>query len=117
MTIKISPPGGESQGAQDNSGAGSVSAPNVRDTGLEQAIEAAASDWWTTCALLAIKQLALTGRGFTVDHVLDMCGQPEDPHYVGAVFALAQCQRIVEAVGARVGHDNRLRRIWWGLPT
>jgi hypothetical protein len=86
-------------------------------TGLDRAIDNAATDWWFQGALLAIKQLGRSGRGFTADHVLDMVGAPTDPHYVGAVFAAAQRQRIVEAVGARVGRDGRLVRVWWGIPT
>jgi hypothetical protein len=84
--------------------------------GLEQAIENASTDWWFQGALVAIKQLALSGRGFTVDHVLDMVGTPPDPHYVGALLAAAQRLKIVEPVGARVGRDGRLVRVWWGVP-
>ena len=81
--------------------------------GLDQAIANSASDWWAQGALLAIKQLSITGRGFTVDHLLDMVGAPSDSHYVGAVFAAAQRLRIIEPVGARVGGDGRLVRVWW----
>lgn len=84
--------------------------------GLDRAIANSASDWWTQGALLAIKQLARSGHGFTVDHVLDMVGAPTDPHYLGAVLASAQRQHIIERVGARVGRDGRLVGVWWGLP-
>ena len=87
------------------------------EEGLDRAIENAASDWWFQGALLAIQQLALSRRGFTVDTLLDMVGQPSEPHHVGAVFAAAQRQRIAEAVGAAVAADGRLVRVWWGLPT
>jgi hypothetical protein len=81
--------------------------------GLQQAIENAAGDWWWDGALLAIRQLALSGRGFTVDHLSSMVGEPPDPHYWGALLAAAQKLRIVEPVGARVGRDGRLVRVWW----
>lgn len=85
--------------------------------GVNAAIDNAATDWWFQGSLQAVKQLAMTGRGFTADHLLDMVGEPTDPHYVGAVFAVAQRQRIVEAVGCRIGAGGRLLRIWWGLPS
>jgi hypothetical protein len=66
--------------------------------------------------ILAIRQLALTNRGFTVDNLRDMVGEPEDFHYWGAVFAVAQRQGVIEPVGARVGRAG-LVRVWWGLPT
>ena len=66
--------------------------------------------------MLAIRQLALSGRGFTVDHIRDMAGEPEDPHYWGALFAAAQKLKIIEAVGARVGRDGQFVSVWWGLP-
>jgi hypothetical protein len=85
-------------------------------TGLEQAIENASNDWWFQGALVAIRQLALSGRGFTVDHLSSMIGEPPDPHYWGALFAAAQKLKIIEPVGARVGRDGRLVRLWWGVP-
>jgi hypothetical protein len=84
--------------------------------GLDCAIANAAGDWWFHGAMLAVRQLARSGRGFTVDHVLDMVGAPTDSHYLGALFAAAMRQRIVEPVGARVGRDGRLVRVWWGIP-
>ena len=90
--------------------------PRAEPEGLERAIESAASDWWFQGALMALKQLALSGRGFTVDNLLELVGAPTDSHYVGAVFAAAQRLKIVEPVGARVGRDGRLVRVWWGVP-
>jgi hypothetical protein len=115
MTTKNSAPV-TSGGAEENA-AGGLLAPILRDAGLEQAIENASSDWWFEGALVAVRQLALSGRGFTVDHLSSMVGEPPDPHYWGALLAAAQKLRIVEAVGARVGRDGRLVRVWWGLPT
>jgi len=83
--------------------------------GLGHAIDNASTDWWTQGALLAIQQLARGGRGFDVDHLLDMVGEPTDPHYLGAAFAMAQRLKITEPVGARVGRGGRLVRIWWGV--
>jgi hypothetical protein len=85
--------------------------------GLERAIAKASADWWAQNALLAIQQLARSNRAFTAEHVLDMVGAPTDPHYVGAVFAIAQRKRIAEAVGATIGPDARLLRVWWGVPS
>ena len=48
---------------------------------------------------MALKQLALSGRGFTVDNLLELVGAPTDPHYLGALFAAAQRLKIVEPVG------------------
>ena len=101
-------------GAEDETPDDGLSAPILREAGLEQAIENATSDWWFQGALVAIKQLAMSGRGFTVDHLSSMVGEPPDPHCWGALLAAAQKLRIVEAVGARVGRDGRLVRVWWG---
>jgi hypothetical protein len=103
------------QGAEENTNDG-ISAVIITTDGLEQAIRNSASDWWHGGAMLAIKQLALSGRGFDVDHIRDLAGEPEDPHYWGAVFASAQKLKVIEAVGARIGRDGKLRRIWWGVP-
>ena len=65
---------------------------------------------------MAIRQLAMSGRGFTVDNLLDLVGAPTDPHYLGALFAAAQRLKFVEPVGARVGRNERLVRVWWGVP-
>jgi hypothetical protein len=40
--------------------------------GLDRAIENAASDWWFQAALLAIRQLASSRRGFTADTLLEL---------------------------------------------
>jgi hypothetical protein len=118
----MSPPGNGrarlASGLQDDLGSPTRSTPPQPSyDGLEQAIDNAARDWWFQGAMVAIRQLALTGRGFTPDHLLDMVGAPTDPHYLGAVFAAAQRLKIVEAVGSRIGRDGRLVRVWWGLPT
>jgi hypothetical protein len=118
MTTKNSPLEVVSnQGAEEKTPADGLSDVIVGDSGLEQAIANASSDWWFRGALVAIRQLALAGRGFTADHLLDMVGAPTDSHHVGALFAAAQKLRIIEAVGARVGRDGRLVRVWWGLPS
>ena len=87
--------------------------------GLGQAVaERRQSDWWSAAAQCSRDPASspLSGRGFTVDHIRDMAGEPEDPHYWGALFAAAQRLKIVGAVGARIGRDNRLCRVWWGVP-
>jgi hypothetical protein len=65
--------------------------------------------------MLAISQLARSGRGFDIDDVLDLVGEPTDPHYPGAAFASARRQKLIEPVGARVGRGGRLVRVWWGV--
>jgi hypothetical protein len=89
----------------------------IAPAGLEQSIANAARDWWYQGGLVAIRQLVRTRRVFTIDQLSDMIGEPPDPHYWGALFAGAQKLRIIEPVGARVGRDGRLVRLWWGLPT
>jgi hypothetical protein len=88
--------------------------PQAAD-GLAQAIDNASRDWWFQGAVQAVTQLAMSGRGFTVDQVAQMVGEPPDHHYWGALFAAAQRRRICEPVGARLGSDGRLVRVWWGL--
>lgn len=85
--------------------------------GLTTAIDNAVRDWWFVGASAAIRQLALAGRGFTADHLLDLVGEPTDPHYVGAAFAAARRSNIIEPVGCRVGRGGRLVRVWWGVPS
>src|SRR5829696_4450854 len=89
-------------------------AENYGAASLDRAIANAAADWWTQGALTAIRQLAREHRGFTIDDVLDLVGEPTDPHYPGAAFASARRQKVVEPVGARVGRGGRLVRVWWG---
>jgi hypothetical protein len=107
----------EVRSATDRTSTESDLTPGRPQDGLDRAIENAASDWWFQGALVAIKQLATSGRGFTVENLSGMVGEPPDPHYWGALFAAAQKLRIIEPVGARLGRDGRLVRVWWGLPT
>src|SRR5829696_5054514 len=101
-------------GVRTETATGNATNPSLSD-GLNRAIENAAADWWTQGALTAIRQLARDSRGFTIDDVLDLVGEPTDPHYPGAAFASARRQRLIEPVGARVGRGGRLVRVWWGL--
>ena|SRR5215204_4850447 len=103
-------PGWEPRAASENCNGDSSLAD-----GLDRAIENAATDWWMRGAMVAIGQLAREHRGFDVDDLLDLVGQPNDPHHVGAALAAARRQKLVEAVGARVGRGGRLVRVWWGL--
>ncbi|MBA8794931.1 hypothetical protein FHX74_002559 [Friedmanniella endophytica] len=84
-------------------------------TGVDLAIENASRDTWYASARTAVQQLALTGRAFTVDQVLDLVGQPPASAYVGAVMAGAQRSGLIEPVGCQVGAGGRLVRRWWGL--
>src|SRR5215218_3053041 len=99
---------GEKAAPAENNGEASLD-------GLERAIENAVADSWTQGALTAIRQLARDRRGFTIDDVLDLVGEPTDPHYPGAAFASARRQKLIEPVGARVGRGGRLVRVWWGV--
>jgi hypothetical protein len=83
--------------------------------GLQQAINNAASDWWSQGAALALRQLALGGY-FDADMLLDLVGEPPHPAYVGAAFAAAWRSGLIEQVGCRVARDQRLLRVWHGLP-
>lgn len=85
-------------------------------SGLEAAIDNAHLDWWATGAQLALVQLAKAGRGFTVDDLLDLVGQPPAPQYVGAVLAAAQRLRLIEPVGCQIGRDGRMVRRWFRGP-
>lgn len=85
------------------------------NSGVHQAIRSARGDWWYEQAQLAIRQLAAEGRGFDVDHLIDLVGEPPAPEYVGAALAAAHRSKHIEAVGARVARDGRLLRIWWPL--
>jgi hypothetical protein len=107
-------PNGKSGAAPSDLGLADLNTSYAVD-GLQTAIDNAASDWWWSGANLAIAQLARSGRGFDVDAVLDLVGQPEHPAYVGAAFAAAQRRGVIETVGARVGRGGRLRRVWWGV--
>ena len=98
-------------GVRTETATGNASNPSLTDGGLDRAIENAASDWWTQGALTAIRQLARDRRGFTIDDVLDLVGEPTDPHYPGAAFASARRQKVVEAIGARIGRGGRLVRV------
>lgn len=87
----------------------------VYASGLDQAMTNAASDWWSQGAALALRQLALGGY-FDADMLLDLVGEPPHPAYVGAAFAAAWRSGLIEQVGCRVARDQRLLRVWHGLP-
>ncbi len=87
----------------------------VYASGLDQAMSNAAGDWWSQGAALAIRQLALGGY-FDADMLLDLVGEPPHPAYVGATFAAAWRSGLIEQVGCRVARDQRLLRVWHGLP-
>src|SRR5215212_445896 len=101
-------------GVRTETATGNATTPSLAD-GRDRAIENAAGDWWTQGAMVAIGQLARERRGFTIDDVLDLCGQPTDPHYSGAVLAAAQRRKLIEPVGAWIGRGGRLVRVWWGV--
>lgn len=87
----------------------------VYASGLDQAMSNAASDWWSQGAALALRQLALGGY-FDADMLLDLVGEPPHPAYVGAAFAAAWRSGLIEQVGCRVARDQRLVKVWHGLP-
>lgn len=88
-------------------------APEYASNGLDRAIDVAERDWWSQGAAMAIRQLALTGRGFTSEHLIELCGYPHESHLVGAAFAAAQRSGVITAVGAVIGRDGEPRRVWW----
>lgn len=91
---------------------GSTSKPEY-SSGLQQAIDNASSDWWSSGAALAIRQLASVGY-FDADMLLDLVGEPPHGAYVGAAFAAAWRSGVNEQVGCRIARDGRLVRVWFG---
>ena len=89
---------------------------SIGQSGLDCAIESASRDWWYQGAMVAVQQLARSGRGFDVDHVASLTGEPPAAVYWGALFAAATKLGVVEAVGCRVAGDGRLVRVYWGSP-
>jgi hypothetical protein len=67
---------------------------------------------WRTEALHVITVLSRTGQTLDVDLVLMLTGLPPSPNHIGSVFAPARQQKIIEAVGAKVGDGGRLIRIY-----
>jgi hypothetical protein len=49
---------------------------------------------------------------FHVDDFLMLAGYPPIPNQLGAAFATAKQQRLIEPVGAAVATDGRLVRVW-----
>ncbi len=82
--------------------------------GIDRAMDGANSSWWWAGAALAIQQLARQGVGFSAEHVVDLVGEPDDPHHLGAALAAAYRRGVIEPVGARIGRANRPVRVWWG---
>ena len=70
-----------------------------------------AEDWRReAAAVLAV--LAHTGMPFTCDDLLTLVGKPAGVKQIGAVFAAAARQRLIEARGATIAADGRLMRVW-----
>ena len=61
---------------------------SIGQSGLDCAIESASRDWWYQGAMVAVQQLARSGRGFDVDHVASLTGEPPAAVYWGALFAV-----------------------------
>ena len=81
--------------------------------GLDRSLRVSRRDWWSDGAALAIKQLALAGHGFTSEHLVELVGEPHEPHLLGAAFASAQRSGTIQMVGAVIGRDGKARRVWW----
>jgi hypothetical protein len=68
---------------------------------------------WRTEALRVLTVLAGTGHPFTCDTLTQLAGHPPRPQQLGAAFAAAQQQHLIEVVGATIA-ENRLVRVWRG---
>lgn len=85
-------------------------------SGFAAVIESASDDCWSIEAALAIAQLGRRSLGFDASHVVEMVGEPTDPHQLGAAFSAAYRKGLIEPVGARIGSNGRPCRVWWGVP-
>ena len=75
-----------------------------------------ADDWWKSCAEMALKVLADTGRPFTVDQVALLVPKPDHPCRFGALFATAARREQIALVGAQISaEDGRPLRVWQGV--
>lgn len=67
---------------------------------------------WRREAQQVLAVLANTRHPFTADTLTQLAGYPPTPNQLGAAFATAKQQHIIEPVGATVGEGNRLVRVW-----
>jgi hypothetical protein len=67
---------------------------------------------WRREAQRILSVLANTGQIFTADTLTQLAGYPPIPNQLGAAFATAKQQHIIEPVSAAVAADGRLVRIW-----
>lgn len=74
-----------------------------------------AAETWRNEALRVIAVLGRTGTPFHVDDFLALVGYPPDPHQLGAAFAAAKQQHLIEVAGATIA-KGRLVRVWRGVP-
>jgi len=72
--------------------------PEGHTDGAQQAVDNA-DEWWRSTALLAIRELAATGREFTADDIRDLGVTERAKPRRGGARA-----RPAEAVGGRVPH-------------
>jgi hypothetical protein len=72
---------------------------------------------WGEGAMLLIEQLAKSGRRFTAADVVSRLGEPEHYTHVGALFAAAKINGLIEVVGFRESDrrgTSQIIREWRG---
>ena len=71
---------------------------------------------WRVDAQRALQALGSCGIPSHVEDFLALVGFPPRPQMIGAAFAAAAQQRLIEVVGAALA-EGRLVRVWRGVPT
>jgi hypothetical protein len=70
---------------------------------------------WRADAQRALRALARCGVPFHVDDLLMLVGYPPSTKQIGAIFATASSNHLIEIVGAALAEDGRLVRVWRGV--
>jgi len=74
--------------------------------------------FWRTKARVELDLLAKSGMEFSADDITAICGVPDEPNAIGAMFAQAHKQGLIRPVGTRTGdrpdRHSGSQRIWVG---
>jgi hypothetical protein len=104
---------GNGRGRLSREQAASIADGPVKDLAVNsKPAGASAAVVWRTEALRVLDTLAHCGMPFHVDDFLMLAGDPPSAKQIGAAFAAAKQQRLIEPVGATLANDGRLVRVW-----
>jgi len=90
----------------------------LRDEGTRRVKQAAHLDPWLEQARIAIRVMARSGTSFTAEDIRRMCGDPDRPNLMGALFLQAAKDDVIAFVRYEVSERAERRgapvKVWRG---